>query len=402
MSTVAVIGAGAAGMMAAIEASKKHRVILLDGNDKCGKKLLLTGNGRCNYWNSDITTDKYNTDCKEVLERIINEKILSETLSRLEQVGLYPKIKNGYFYPYSNQATSVRELFDHKISACKIDFRTGWKVQRITKEQNGFSIVSAEGKTVRCDKVIVATGSRAYEKTGSDGSGYALAKALGHRIHKPLPALTGLLSEGKFLKDWEKIRCDAKVSLYANGNLVSDDTGEIQLTAKGVSGICVFNVSGLASGHLENGDKVELSINFMPHLEEGFYRWFDMRAQALPDMTLEEALESIFSYKLLFVLLKRAKVERNAHWSELREGQRKALCDAVEHFAIPVLGTESYDKAQVCTGGVPLCEISPDTMESNLVSGLYFAGEVLDADGRCGGFNLAFAFTTGYIAGKSV
>ncbi|MBQ4087840.1 MAG: aminoacetone oxidase family FAD-binding enzyme [Clostridia bacterium] len=402
MSTVAVVGAGAAGMMAAIEASKRHRVILLDGNDKCGKKLLLTGNGRCNYWNSDITPDKYNADSEEALERIISEENLSETLNRLEKIGLYPKIKNGYFYPYSNQATSVRELFDRKISACRIGFRTGWKVQSIAKDRDGFSIVSADGKTVRCDKVIIACGSKAYEKTGSDGSGYALAKALGHHINRPLPALTGLISEGKFLKDWEKIRCDAHVTLYGNGKEISSDTGEIQLTAKGVSGICVFNVSGPASRLLEKGEKVELSINFMPHLEEGFYGWFDARSKALPDMTLEEALESIFSYKLLFVLLKRAKTERNARWSDLKEAQRKALCEAIEQFTIPVLGTESYDKAQVCTGGVPLKEISPDTMESAVVPGVYFAGEVLDADGRCGGFNLAFAFTTGYIAGKSV
>ncbi len=402
MSTVAVIGAGAAGMMAAAEASKRHHVILLDGNDKCGKKLLLTGNGRCNYWNGDIRADMYNTDCPEALKKILNNENLSATLDRLEKIGIYPRIKNGYYYPYSNQATSVRELFEHKMTACRIDFYAGWKAERIVKEQDGFTIFSADGKRVRCDKVILCAGSKAYEKTGSDGSGYILAEKLGHRIHAPLPALTGLISEGKFLKEWEKIRCDAEVTLYVNGKCAASDTGEIQLTAKGVSGICVFNVSAVASRQLHRGNKVELSIHFMPQLQEGFYRWFDLRCQALPDMTLEEALESIFSYKLLFVLLKRAKAERNARWADMSEAQRKALCDAVEHFRIPVLDTESFDKAQVCTGGVPLAEISPDTMESVLVPGLHFAGEILDTDGRCGGFNLAFAFTSGYIAGKSV
>ena len=225
---------------------------------------------------------------------------------------------------------------------------------------------------------------------------------MGHRIQPPLPALTGLISEGKFLKEWEKIRCDAKVTLYANGKTAASDMGEIQLTAKGVSGICVFNVSALASKHLHQGNRVELTINFMPHLEEGVYGWLEERCRTLSDMTLEEALESVFHYKLLFVLLKKAKTDRSARWKEMNETQRKVLCDAIERFRIPILDTESYDKAQVCTGGVSMQDIDPETMASTIISDVYFAGEILDVDGRCGGFNLAFAFVSGYIAGRSV
>ncbi len=402
MSIVAIIGAGASGMVAAIEASKCHNVVLLDGNDKCGKKILLTGNGRCNYWNSDISVDMYNASSTASLEKILTGDNISATLDLLDDMGIYPRIKGGYYYPYSNQASSVREIFESRVKNSNIDLRMGFKVSRIVKDSKGFAIYSADGDEIICDKVIVATGSRAYDKTGSDGSGYTIAMSLGHTVNPPLPALTGIVSEGKFLKEWEKIRCDAKVTLIANGKSIKTDIGEIQLTAKGVSGICVFNVSGMASKCLYNGDKAELDINFMPNLDNGFYAWFDKRCASHPDMTLEMALESVFNYKLMFVLLKRANADRNMRWSAMGESQRKALCDAIEHFCIPVLHTESYDKAQVCAGGVPLEEINPDTMESNLVSGLHFAGEVLDADGRCGGYNLAFAFISGHIAGRSV
>lgn len=402
MGTIAVIGAGASGMVAAIEASKRHKVILIDGNDRCGKKLLLTGNGRCNYWNSNITVDRYNTDCLGSLERILSVENVSETFKWLTDIGIYPRIKNEHYYPYSNQASSVRELFERKISNSSIKFYTGFKVEQIKIENTRFSICSSEGKNVFCVKIIIATGSKAYEKTGSNGIGYSLATNLGHSVNQPLPALTGLISNGKFLKDWDKIRSDARVTLIVNGKALKSDTGEIQLTSKAVSGICVFNISGLTAKHIHQGDSTELEINFMPNLEKGFYEWFDTRCSNFEDMTLETALESIFNYKLMFVLLEKAIVNRNMFWANMNDSQRQSLCDVIEHFRIPVIDTEKYERAQVCTGGVPVSEINPHNMESLILPGVHFVGEVLDVDGQCGGYNLAFAFVSGYVAGKNI
>ena len=188
-----------------------------------------------------------------------------------------------------------------------IKFYTGFKVEQIRIENTGFSICSSEGKNVFCDKIIIATGSKAYEKTGSSGIGYSLATNLRHSVNQPLPALTGLISNGKFLKDWDKIRSDARLTLIVNGKALKSDTGEIQLTSKGVSGICVFNISGLTATHIHQSDSTELKINFMPNLEKGFYEWFDTRCSNFLDMTLETALESIFNYKLMFVLFEKAK-----------------------------------------------------------------------------------------------
>ena len=225
---------------------------------------------------------------------------------------------------------------------------------------------------------------------------------LGHSVNQPLPALTGLISNGKFLKDWDKIRSDARVTLIVNGKALKSDTGEIQLTSKGVSGICVFNISGLTAKHIHQGDSIELEINFMPNLEKGFYEWFDTRCSNFLDMTLETALESIFNYKLMFVLFEKAKVNRDMLWANMNNSQRRSLCDVIEHFRIPIIDTENYEKAQVCTGGVPVSEINPANMESLVLPGVHFVGEVLDVDGQCGGYNLAFAFVSGYVAGKSV
>lgn len=402
MSTVAVIGAGAAGVVAALNASVKHDVILLDGNDKCGKKILLTGNGRCNYWNSDMGAHKYDTDCMDNLENIMSDMNCSEVLSWLDRTGVYPRIRDGYYYPYSNQASSFREIFQNLIDKSNVEFLCGFKVSGIDKENDKFVIFSEDGRKVTCDKVIIATGSKAAPKTGSDGSGYDLAQSLGHKVNPVYPALTPLISTGKFLKEWEKIRSDATVTLSVDGKTVKEDTGEIQLTSSGISGICTFNISGCAAKSVAEGRNVKVYINFMPYLEDGFYNWFSTRCSVLVNPTLETALESIFNYKLMFVLLKKAGVSKGDFWFNISEDKKRTLCKVIESFPLDIVGAESFDKAQVCTGGVSLSEINCNTMESLICKGLYFAGEVLDVDGRCGGYNLAFAFVSGYIAGRSV
>ena len=401
MSKVLIIGAGASGIIAALKASENNEVILLDSNDKCGKKILLTGNGRCNYWNDDICVEQYETDSRENLEEVLSEENKTTVLNFLDSLSIYPKIKNGYYYPYSNQASSVREILDREIKKSKIDFRTEFRVKDVILDNDKFIVISENNEKIKADKVVIATGSKAYPKTGSDGVGYDIAKSLGHKINTVAPALTQLISNGKFLKEWENIRCDAKVTLIVNNKKVKEDTGEIQLTQNGISGICTFNISGLASKNLELGNKVEVIINFMPHLDN-LYNWIEDRAKSMKDKTIEELFESVFNYKLMFVLLKLSNISKDSKWTSLDEKSKRALCDKIEHFNLSIVGTGDYDKAQVCTGGVSFKEINPNTFESNIVSGLYFIGEVIDVDGRCGGFNLAFAWISGYLAGRGV
>jgi len=395
LSKVVVIGAGASGVISSIIASKKHDVILLEGTDKVLKKILLTGNGRCNYWNSDINTDKYNTDNVDVLESILTNK--EEVLEFLNSIGIVPKIKNGYYYPYSNSASSVREILVRELEKRNVKIKTNFKVEKIEKINDKFFIYSEKEK-IEADKVILSTGSKAFPKTGSDGTGYILASSLSHSVNNIYPALTSLITPSRY--DWAGVRVDSKLSLFIEGEKITDEIGEVQLTENGISGICTFNISSKASKNLDK--KVLVKINFLPFLEESFYDWFSRRNEFIKNSTIEELLESIFPYKLMFTIFKVSNIDRNSKWDDLTELQKRELASTIENFELRIIDTSSFDKAQVCTGGVSLNEINQSTMGSKIVDDLYITGELLDVDGICGGFNLAFAFITGYLAGLGV
>ena len=218
MSKIVVVGGGASGVVAALKASRNNEVILLEGEDKILKKLLLTGNGKCNYWNSDISKVKYNSCDKELLDSIFTEENINDTYNYLEKLGIYPSIKNGYYYPYSNQASSIREIFIINLKKKHVKVITNSKVESITKENNGFKVVT-ESKEYLCDKVVISAGSKSYPKTGSDGSGYILAESFNHTITELTSALAPIRMNEKYLKDWNGVRCSVTLNLDINGKV---------------------------------------------------------------------------------------------------------------------------------------------------------------------------------------
>ncbi|MBE6156147.1 MAG: aminoacetone oxidase family FAD-binding enzyme [Firmicutes bacterium] len=397
MSKIVVVGAGASGIIAALKASLNNEVILIDGNDKCGKKILVTGNGKCNYWNESINVNNYFTNDTKRLDCILENK--NEVLDYLYSIGIYPKVKNGYYYPASNLAASIRKIFVNELTRCNVKTLYDSRVINIKKLDNKF-IIETPKETLKADKVIIATGSKAFPKTGSDGFGYDAAKKLGHKINQVLPALVGLQTNDINIKEWAGVRSDASVSLYVDNQRLTEEFGEIQLTENGISGICTFNISGLISKALYNKKKVIVRINFVPAINN-FADFFDKRNSELKNRTIEELLESILNYKLTSVILKKSNIKNNSYWNDLNRLEKEMLIRNIENFELNISETNSYDKAQVCTGGIPLNEVS-NNMESIYCKDLYFVGELLDVDGKCGGFNLAFAFITGYIAGSSV
>lgn len=395
MSKVVVIGAGASGIIAALKASEKNEVILLDGNDKCGKKILLTGNGKCNYWNQSIDLQNYQTDDPEKLKEILEKQ--KKVFSFLEKLGIYPRIKNGYYYPYSNQSSSIQTILNKALEKAKIVVKYHFKVSNILKKENQFVIESDEEEIV-ADKVIIATGSKAFSKTGSDGSGYQLVQKLGHHINPVLPSLVPLV--GKEVPKWEGNRIEANVQLYVNDQKIKEENGELQLTDYGVSGICIFNLSGVVSKNLYWKNKVLLKINFFKEVDN-LFSFLEERSKMLKNATIEEILESLISYKLLLILLQKVKINKDKNWFELSKVEKQNLVSVIQSYPLQIIDTLSFDRAQVCTGGVPLKEVGAN-LESNLVSNLYIVGEMLDVDGICGGFNLASSFITGYIAGSDI
>lgn len=399
---ITVIGGGASGLVASIMAAKNgNEVILLEKNKMCGKKILITGNGKCNYWNEYQDIECYQSSNPEYIEKIIKSNNLNSIMEFFKSIGIVPKVKNGYYYPQSNQATSVQTALikEAKLSGVNIIYE---EVVKDIEYKNKFTI-KTNNNTYIADKVILATGSKACSKTGSDGIGYILAQKLGHSIIEPLPALVQLKSNDKFLKEWSGIRTEVDVNLYIDDNLIKQEYGEIQLTDYGVSGICIFQLSRYVSKCLNDNKKIYLTINFLPFIKEKEVTVFmNMRNNNVKNRTISELLDGILNYKLVNLILKVSNIDRDDKWDNLTDGEKESLIENLISFKVNITGTNSFEQAQTCTGGIPLNEMNIETMESLKQKGLYITGELLDVDGDCGGYNLSFAWITGYLAGSSI
>lgn len=389
---VCIVGGGAAGMIAAIMAARNHAAVtILEHNEKIGKKLLATGNGRCNLTNEKQEKMCYHSEHPELLWDILQNFPFEQTLDFFEKIGIYPVSKNGYFYPSSMQASSVQEVLEMEARFLKVKIKCKEHVKEIkvsdTKENPRFSVVT-ETWQYPADAVILACGSQASEIDGADGSGYTLAKQLGLKVINPLPALVPLKGKGNYFSKWAGTRIYGKIYLQSQNEIVQTEEGELQLTDYGISGIPVFQLSGLAAKLLQHQHSVTLMIDFLPdvtpkELEELLLK----RKELCPYKTTKELCIGLFPKKLIEVL-----VDKNTDLSTLAEKIKK--------FSMEIVGTKPFSNAQVCQGGVSLEEISPKTMECKKIPGLYLAGELLDADGICGGYNLQWAWSSGACAGK--
>lgn len=402
---VIVVGGGASGLVSAIFASMNgNEVTILERNSFCGKKILVTGNGKCNYWNADQDISHYHSTDLELLSKIVTPEIQEKVLAFFDMLGIVPKIKNGYYYPYSNQATSIQTALILQAQLSGVKFVNNVYVQSITKENNIYHIETSNGLFL-ADRVIMATGSKASPKTGSDGNGYNLITRLGHSIIKPLPALVQLNGDGKHFKDWAGIRQDVTVRLIEDDHFVREETGEIILTDYGISGICVMQLSGMVAKGLEANKSECILINFVPWLtsnENEFIEWMNVRTKRVKRRTVRQLLDGILNYKLVNLMVKESKIDPDSQWQELNANSKLLLAKNIVSFEQKIISTHTFDKAQVCSGGVPLTEINPHTMESLKNKGLYIIGELLDVDGDCGGYNLGFAWISGILAGNAI
>ena len=397
MKRIVIVGGGASGLISAIfSKTENNQVTVLERNSSCGKKILATGNGKCNYWNIDQNIKHYHSNNEELLEQIITKEIQDKVINFFNSLGIVPKIKNGYYYPFSNQATTIKNALLNEVKKKDIEIRQDFLVESIEKEDNHF-IIKSSNEIIKADKVIIATGSCASPKTGSDGIGYKLLKRLSHTVIEPKPALVQLKTTGNFLKEWAGIRTDVKVSLYENDKLIKEESGEIQLTDYGISGICVFNLSRYVSIGLEKNLNEEVMINFLPFIEKNPYEYLTNLLKN--NYSVKTQLENILNNKLVAVILNKTNIDENKSFKNLREDEKVRLINNLISFKVKVIGTNSFDQAQVCSGGIPLTEIDLTTMESKLVKGLYIVGELLDVDGDCGGYNLGFAWMSGIKAG---
>lgn len=389
---IIIIGAGPSGMMCAIKAkNKNNNVTIIEKNDKAGKKLLLTGSGRCNYANEVVNETYYFTENRNLVTNIINSKEINLMHAAIESIGIFPDIINGYYYPYSHNSASVNNLLFEKCKSLGINFIFNEEVNDIKKNSTGFKI----NNKYECEKLVIACGGKSYAKTGSDGSLYPNLENLGIKFTKMYPCLTQIKTD--IIKELSGVRLNAKVSLFDNDKLISFETGELQFIDYGISGICVFNLSGYVKGN----SNLTIKINFLPFTDDA-ESFIEERMKLLENINLINAFESIINYKVLKYIFKKTGISETARYKSLTENEKKLFKEYLTSFTLKVYGTNDYDKAQVTMGGVSLTDINISTMESNIVKNLYLIGEILDLTGKCGGYNLMQCFITGLIAGRNI
>ena len=417
---VIIVGAGASGMVAGICAARRgKKVLIIDRMAKPGKKIYATGNGKCNYTNLEYDYDSYRGEDTSIVGEVIERFNAENTIDFFEELGILAKNKNGYIYPYSEQASSVVEVLLMELDNLGVKILLEENVEKIVKNGNSnidksieidsdginkdyckicnkyedkeeYTVVTDKNKHV-CSKVILATGGMASPKLGSNGSGYALAESLGHSIVKPNKALVQLKTKGKEYKSLSGVRIQGKVTMYIEGEDRRTNYGEFVFTDYGISGMPIMQLSRYAAVGLSKNKKVRLELDFYPDID-------DKELLVL----LRNRQKNCYykdNYELLIGMI---NSKLAVYIDRKSNGRLEAMIRYMKKLPMEIVDTNSWDNAQVTAGGVSTKEIDSCTMESKLSKGLYITGELMDIDGTCGGYNLQWAWATGYIAGNNV
>lgn len=402
-------------MAAAIAAARRGAsVTILERNDRLGKKILSTGNGRCNLGNLQMSPLDYYGGSREFVAGVLERFGTEETVAFFRELGLLVKAKNGYLYPVSEQASSVLDVLRYELKALGVRVVTGCMVIGIQRgEKTGkITVIGREEqgeKTAGCnleksysfDRVILACGGRAAPKTGSDGAGYKLARQLGHTLVPTVPALVQLKCREDYFKAVAGVRTDALVRVYDGRECIASERGEVQLTAEGISGIPVFQLSRQVNYILKIKPQVRTELDLLPDYSAGdFEKLLNARKLLQGERTVEEFFAGMLHKKLMLLFVKLAGLKGNTPVEEADEKCLRQVYELCRSWTVHVTGSNSYDSAQVCAGGVELTELS-ENFASLKVPGVYLTGELLDVDGRCGGYNLHWAWASGCLAGEA-
>ncbi len=394
-----IIGCGASGMAAAISAAVYEKdILILERNPVPGKKIPATGNGKCNFTNENMSgSDLHSSsgDAFSFYQRFDN----ADVLGFFKTLGVPAFIKNGYCYPHSNQAASIRDALINRLEELRIPVKYDCRVKTVEKTGSGFKL-RCGAEEYFCDRLIIAAGGQASPCFGTDGSFYYICGKLGHTVIEPLPALTGLTSDTAFLKEIAGVRHEANVRLLVDRDTVSEEYGEIIFNKTGISGIPVMNASGAAARALSGGKAVGISLDLFPDMSEeelaGFLKVHFDRSS----LSLTRCLTGVLNDKLTSVILKECGVSADYRdRGKDNTGLFFRIAGRMKDFKLLITGTTGFENAQTTAGGIPLNELDGKTLESLKCSGLYIVGELADVDGRCGGYNLQWAWTSGVIAG---
>jgi predicted Rossmann fold flavoprotein len=402
---VIIAGGGAAGMVAAISAKRMGaEVTILERNPRVGKKLLATGNGRCNFTNinAEAGAGCYSGNNPKFAYGALSAFSVEDTIRFFEKLGIQHKVEEqGKVFPMSDQASSILDVLLYELNAIGVHIGCNADIKHLEKRKGRFRIRTEDGKVFEGDRVILAMGGKAMPNSGSDGNGFDLAAKLGHRVTDLFPALVQLMLEGTFFKRIDGVKFVGTAEILHNKKSIAKDSGDILFTNYGVSGPPILQISRKAGELLNQGREAVLKITVMDQInKEDLKHLIKRRILANPGKTVDFSFVGLINKRLIPVVLAQAGIEdlkRVA--SSLSAAEQDRIAEILTGWRIPVRGTKSWPSAQVTAGGVDTREIHPDTMESKLIKGLYFAGEIMDIDGRCGGYNLQWAWSSGYTAG---
>lgn len=389
---IIIIGAGASGIVTAINAkNENNRVILLEKNDRIGKKLLATGNGRCNYTNMNLSEKNYSSPdfVKRTLEDFSNEDLINY----FRILGLESTLDGNRVYPISLKANSVLNILIYWLEKKGIEVKTKSQVKEIKKTKKGYEVITNE-ETLRADVVVAAFGGKAMPASGSDGVSFEILKKMGIRVTDLKPALTQLKLESKYLKHLSGTKVIGRARLLRGEKVIDEREGEILFTNYGISGPPILDMSV----NTEEGDVIEVPL--INNLKEDSLDMVYNRYYMFPDFSLEEFLMGLVDKKFIHYIVDSLDMDKNTAMNMISMGDFEKIIDLLLKSRFKVTGNTGFKNAQVTRGGVSLDEVSPENYEAKKYKDLYIIGEALDIDGDCGGYNLHFAFGCGYRLGK--
>ena len=409
---IGIVGGGASGMFLAsmLKKNKNVNVTLIERNSRLGKKLLLTGNGKCNFTNDDYSTNVKNIYNSDFAYNIYCAHDKDDFLSFMRNIGIEPKVEihkgEKYYYPNSNKSLSVYYALLDKIIDNGVKILYDTFVKDIKKSDDGFIVVTNDS-SLHFDSIIIASGGNTYKNTGSDGNIYKVLEKLGHTIVKPLPALCGFSYNDKDLLSLKGVRVDASIKalVYDMGGSKTEfiEKGEIQFTQNGVSGIPVMNLSRLVNRYIDENKKVDLIIDFAYIIDEkkiSLISYLSERKEKLYYKDSKNFLCGFIPDEIAYIIIKRCGI-KDKLVSKLSDSELERVACEISNFKIADIKTPSIDNAQITIGGVNLKEVDNVTLESKIIREMYLIGEVLDVDGKCGGYNLQFAYSSAATVAKT-
>ena len=405
--SIIVIGGGAAGLVAAIAAARLGaRVRIVERMSRVGKKILATGNGRCNLANARMDLARFHGASRKFVQGVLGRFGLEDTLVFFQQLGLETRTEaDGRVFPLTSQAASVLDLLRDETAALGVEEVCDTRIQKVEPRPDGTCVCYGTGdERFIADRVVVAAGGKAAPNLGSNGGGYAIAQALGHQIVSPFPSLVQLRLEAPFLKRLDGLKIEAEVQARVDGTPRRRAEGEVLFTDYGLSGLAVLEVSRSVAEVLESGAEAELALDLFPQWSaDEVAAVLARRFAAHPSRPLDTSLIGLLHKRLIGVVIGVAGLDASARRPvrEMSDDDTRLLALQTKEWRMRCTGTMSWMHAQVTAGGVDTREVAPETLESRLAPGVYFAGEVLDVDGDSGGFNLQWAWSSGYVAGTA-